>query len=182
MKAYRVISNGWLTPTHNGDGLEEQVNALLDEGYVPVGGLCFGKNECWAQAMYKKPAMKKPKARTAKKHEYPLFFENLWCEYPKVSGANKRKAYAQFCQRIKEGIHSEDMLAGTVSYDALCKATDRTVMLPATFFGRDKHFNCDWTIPKKKPTEDPNKQHHPDFDPDADTTIGLDPVNPYEDM
>ena len=127
-------------------------------------------------------AKKKPKARTAKKHEYPLFFENLWCEYPKVSGANKRKAYAQFCQRIKEGIHSEDMLAGTVSYDALCKATDRTVMLPATFFGRDKHFNCDWTIPKKKPTEDPNKQHHPDFDPDADTTIGLDPVNPYEDM
>lgn len=127
-------------------------------------------------------AKKRPaKPRSSKKHEYSYGFEWCWDNYPKVSGANKQKADAQFSQRIKEGVIVMDMLEGTVAYKELCRATDRRVMLPSTFYGRDKHFNCDWSIPKKKPSEDPDKQHHANFDPDAEIVIP-EGINPYEGM
>ena len=69
-------------------------------------------------------AKKNPvKPRTSKKHEYSAMFELCWGNYPKVSGANKQKAYAQFCQRLKEGEKSEVMLDETIAYYKLCKAT-----------------------------------------------------------
>ena len=141
-------------------------------------------------------AKKKPKPRTAKKYEYPDWFEALWREHPKRAGSNpKRKAYSAANTRADERDLStgqscafdviQRMLAGVKRYARYCAAMDiqpQYVMQAATFFGPDKHYENDWTIPKKKPTEDPDKQHHPDFDANADTTIGLDPVNPYEDM
>ena len=55
MDAYVVLNNSWLSPTHNGDGLAEQVNKLIEQGYTPIGGCSAGKNDTYLQAMYKKP-------------------------------------------------------------------------------------------------------------------------------
>ena len=145
--------------------------------YNPHTGRCSGVNHTTQldriEAMLVQlTAKKKPKARAAKKNEYSSNFEAIWKDYPKVSGANKMKAYAAYLARMEEAGLSWSRLIvimhmAVKAYAKLCKATDRRVMLPATFFGPDKHYNCDWTLPKVKPEADPNKQLHPTYDPNA---------------
>lgn len=111
---------------------------------------------------------KKPKPRTSKRHEYDAKFELIWEDYPKCTGANKAKAYTQYKKRVEEYI---DLMPITVvihqaviKYATFIEATGRYVMLPATFFGPDKHYENVWTLPKVKPEADPNKQRAPGID------------------
>ncbi len=129
---------------------------------------------------------KKPKPRTSHQVVYSESFKAVWAIYPKVSGANKKKAYAAYCTRVLESVTTSERIktihSAVKQYAAFCKATDRFVLLPQTYFGPDEHFLSDWTIPKKKPTEDPDRQHHPTYDPQAEIVIA-EGVNPYaEDM
>ena len=137
-------------------------------------------------------AKKKPKPRASKRAVYWDFFDAVWAEYPKRAGSNpKQKAFAAFKARSHEGRDKDNninmtMAMGVNRYALFCDATGKTgteyVMQAATFFGPDKHYENDWTIPKKKPTEDPDRQHHPTYDPSAEVIIPAG-VNPYaEDM
>ena len=131
-------------------------------------------------------AKKKPaKPRTANK-VYSEQFEDVWKIYPKRSGSNpKNKAYSAYCKRIEEGSAWIELKVGVEKYAAYCDAQETTgtsfVMHASTFFGLDMHYLYDWTIPKKKPEEDPDKQHHPDFDPEAEVIVP-EGVNPYPEI
>ena len=96
-------------------------------------------------------AKKKPKARASKKHEYSEKFEAIWKDYPKVSGANKQKAYAAYIQRQNESETPLQLVVNihmaVIQYAKFCEATDRYVMLPATFFGHSMPYLDDYTIP-----------------------------------
>ena len=156
MEAYLV------TEANNIPDLVAQVNTLIKDGYEPMGGVSEVGTETetnstyfCSQAMYKAPAKKKPKPRSSKKVVYWDFFEAVWGDYPKRSGSNpKQKAFAAFKARSHE---SEDkninmtMALGANQYALFCDATGKTgteyVMQAATFFGPDKHYENDWTVP-----------------------------------
>ena len=160
----RMPNNQDGTYTSQLDRIEEKLNWLVDN----------------------MQAKKKPKPRTAKKHEYDAKFLAIWDDYPTRSGANKAKAYAAYKKRLSETKKPRQLAVNihiaVIKYAEFIQETGTWTKLPETFFGPSRPYLDDWTIPKKKPAEDPNKQHHPDFDANADTTIGLDPTNPYAGM
>jgi hypothetical protein len=132
---------------------------------------------------------RKPVARKAKKNKYDPKFEYIWEDYPWCTGANKAKAYAAYNKRLSESIFSQQLEVAihmaVISYAELCKATDRTVMLPATFFGPDKHYENDWTIPKPDKSREPKpvySQSHAPADFSRSVENNLDPFNKYEGM
>ena len=93
-------------------------------------------------------AKKKPKPRAAKKFEYPDWFEYLWAHYPCTKGGNKKKALAVIKQRMDEDSFAYDKIVqGLDEYKRYIEATGRYPKLPETFFGPDKHYENDWTIP-----------------------------------
>ena len=142
-------------------------------------------------------AKKKPKPRASKQVKYPTEFEDVWAAYPKRVGSNpKKKALSAWFARgdaatFTDGDPEENemaerfgMLMGVVAYCQFCDATvedKRFVMQASTFLGPEQHYRADWTIPKKKATEDPDKQHHATFDPSAEVVIP-EGQNPYENM
>lgn len=132
-------------------------------------------------------AKKKTKPRASKKHEYStVWLDKVWRAYPKRSGSNpKHRAYCAWEARVSDGEGYAEMFAGLQRYIHFCAATDILgtcyVMQAATFFGPDKHYENDWTIPKKKHSEDPDKQHHATYDPKAKVIIAAG-ENPYEGM
>ena len=95
------------------------------------------------------------KPRTAKEEAYSSEFNSAWAEYPRRVGANsKSKAYASWCARLKEAAYSPEVADGmyfaTVEYCRFCDATiedKRYVMQGATFYGCNKLYQSDWTIP-----------------------------------
>lgn len=82
---------------------------------------------------------------------YDESFEAIWAEYPKVSGANKKLAYAAYEKRLSEVNEPlelvEAMFEAVKRYAKFCEVTERFVMLPATFFGPAQHYLDDFTIP-----------------------------------
>jgi len=100
---------------------------------------------------------KKPvKPRGVVRTNYPNAFRLIWDSYPGVAGANKAKAYAAYKKRLGEVNQPEELAShihdAVIAYAAYCEATDRFVMLPATFLGPAEHYLCDWTIPATKVT------------------------------
>lgn len=98
-------------------------------------------------------AKKKPVKPRSSKVEYSTVFENrAWRIYPNRVGSNpKKRAYNAWEARISEGALIQDMVWGLACYADFCGATGKTgteyVMQAATFFGPDKHYENDWTIP-----------------------------------
>ena len=108
---------------------------------------------------------KKPKPRKRSSEvKYPAEFEDVWSEYPKRLGSNpkKRALQAWFARGDAATFGDGDtellcnaekfrMLMGAVAYCKFCDATGKTgtefVMQAATFFGPDKHYENDWTVP-----------------------------------
>lgn len=115
--------------------------------------------------LIKLTAPKKPvKTRGAKKHVYSPVFLGDWKAYPDTSGANKAKAHTAWMKRISEGEIPAIITLGVMRYAEYIKATGRWVMLPATFFGPDKHYENEWTCPIKdvaqKVPRDDNQLSH----------------------
>ena len=112
---------------------------------------------------------KKAKPRSTQV-KYPAEFEDVWREYPKRVGSNpKKKALGAWFARgdaatfttgdslEEENTEKYRMLMGAVAYCQFCDATvedKRFVMQAATFFGPDKHYENDWTIPETIPKND----------------------------
>jgi hypothetical protein len=155
------------------------------------------------QMLIKLTAPKKKPVARASKDVYPEWFEELWKAYPKRAGSNP-KGRAWFAAQKRNDDYLEDspfnsmienegseifrMMCGIERYVAFCEATGKTgtelVLQAATFFGPDKHYENDWTIPAPKHqgpvTHDAARKT---FDPNnRDTTSHLDPVDPYADM
>lgn len=86
------------------------------------------------------------------KQDYSPEFETAWQGYPKRAGGNsKAAAYKAWKARLKDGVKSENMLAGVQRYAAYVKSTGSTgtqyVKQAATFFGPDRHFEEAWQTP-----------------------------------
>lgn len=97
------------------------------------------------------PANAPAPARSAKE-DYSPEFETAWQAYPKRAGGNsKAAAYKAWKARLKDGVKSEDMLAGVKRYAAYVKVTGNAgtqfVKQAATFFGPDRHFEEAWQTP-----------------------------------
>lgn len=105
---------------------------------------------------YTLPDLKQSKPRAQAEHEgYSEGFEELWNIYPKGNKGSKTEANRQYKARMKE---TEDkqyyqthakIKDGVVKYAEFIKATDQYMMHVSRFFGRDKHYLNDWTIPKQ---------------------------------
>lgn len=85
--------------------------------------------------------------------QYPPEFEETWDAYPSRPGANKQTAFKAWTAREREGESLEAILAGVRRYAAYVSAlrTDpQYIKQPATFFGPDKHYKSDWTVPAQR--------------------------------
>ena len=106
-------------------------------------------------ALLTKKKVSKPKAST---EGFGPAFTKVWSIYPKRAGANpKGRAFIAYNKRCTETINGNTqwlMSEGTKRYAKFCDATGKTgteyVMQAATFFGPDKHYENDWTIPAPK--------------------------------
>lgn len=132
------------------EGLIDEVNQRIEDGYEPIGGAVAGFDVNYLQAMYKKPAARK---NGRKEVEYPEGFEQTWPKYPKRAGSNsKRRAAAAWCARRKEGEAGGTMVLGVQRYAKYCEATGKLgtefVLQAATFFGPDKHYLESWDLPE----------------------------------
>ena len=142
---------------------------------------------------------KKRVSRGATAYQYPEVFEQIWRAYPKRAGGNgKQKAYHAMrgrsvgMSREEEAFYyANKVFNGVHRYAKFCDATGKTgtefVMQAATFFGPDKHYENDWTIPKPKadPYAKPEifSQSHQKADFSRDVENSLDTsTNPYGDM
>ena len=132
---------------------------------------------------------KKPVQKRVGATEYPEWFENVWSYYPKRAGANpKGKAFGALNARSVKGyLDVNRALIGVQLYAAFCKSTGKTgteyVMQAATFFGPDKHYENDWTIPvqpKKEQEKTPEQisTSYKKYDPAAKAEI-IDAPDPW---
>ena len=144
------------------------------------------------ELLARKKRVVKPKGS---KSDYSDDFMEAWNTYPKRAGSNpKNKAFAAFEKRISDGLanHEEIYFAlfeGLRKYKKYCDATGTTgtefVMQAATFFGPDKHYENDWTIPKptaKNQQPEIFSQAHQAADFSGAAEALLDPVDPYADL
>jgi hypothetical protein len=86
---------------------------------------------------------------------YAPDFEQAWSEYPKRAGGNpKRSAMQAWKARLMEGELPQDIIDGVRRYAQYIQATgkERTefVKQAKSFFGPDKHYLEDWTLPEQK--------------------------------
>ena len=105
-------------------------------------------------------AKKKPVKSSSSTTEYGTSFLKAWGLYPKRVGANpKRSANSAFRARAKEHHNPytavREMISGAQEYAKFCDATSKTntefVMMASTFFGPDKHYLTDFSIPDTMP-------------------------------
>ena len=141
------------------------------------------------QLLTKKKRVVKPKS--ANTSAYPYWFDDIWKAYPKVSGANKAKTFKICCQRLKESgdmyddkpdARYETMLEGAIRYAKFIGATGQYTKLPQTFFGPDKHYLCDWTIPKPKNGQPEVYDQSHSIEGNSRDVSELDPIDPYAEL
>lgn len=88
----------------------------------------------------------------AAKQDYSPEFETAWQNYPKRAGGNsKAAAFKAWQARLRQGVKPQTMLDGVKRYAAYVRTTGSAgtqfVKQAATFFGPDRHFDEDWTLP-----------------------------------
>jgi len=153
---------------------EQYVHPVTRE---PCNPPIFGAPQGFIPSKEYEVTKKKPKPRAqAKESAYGEYFEKFWGEYPKNHGGNKQKAYRQWGLRIQEGGISNvvsttaQMFDGMRKYKLFVDATSQTVMHPATFLGRDKHYEKDFTISKSAIRQNREKQDW-EFIPENDHLV-----------
>lgn len=94
-----------------------------------------------------------PKSKTGLP-PYDQVFEEAWAAYPKRPGNSKVEAWRQWLARVGEGVDPLVMLGGVQRYAGFVIAEQtepRYVKHAATFLGRDRHFDADWTSVASSP-------------------------------
>jgi hypothetical protein len=74
-------------------------------------------------------------------NNYSINFENIYKEYPRKG--DKKKSYACFLARLKEGYSEEELLTATRNYADYCKKEKREekyIKMASTFFGVNTPF------------------------------------------
>jgi len=96
---------------------------------------------------------KKPVKKRASKNTYSPHFEIAWANYPRRVGNNsKQKASAAYEKRRQEGVMADELNFATTAYCTFCDATvedKKFVLMAATFFGCQRLYEQDWTVPDK---------------------------------
>lgn len=72
--------------------------------------------------------------------------------YPSRTGHSKAEAFKAWKARLADGEHVQTILDGVNRYAAYCEANHtepRFVKHAATFFGPDRHYLNDWTVPAR---------------------------------
>lgn len=98
----------------------------------------------------------KAKASDSGEPAAPLAFARAWALFSGVPNNSKQAAVRAWNARIKEGVDPEVLVAGAERYITYCRALKtepRFIKRTATFFGPDKHYESDYTLP-----EDPEGQ------------------------
>lgn len=88
----------------------------------------------------------------AKPVGYSDEFERAWMAYPSRTGHSKAEAFKAWKARLADGEHVQTILDGVNRYAAYCEANHtepRFVKHAATFFGPDRHYLNDWTVPAR---------------------------------
>jgi len=154
---YKVVGG------ENIEELEEMVNTLLTDGYVPAGGVqvkfVSGTRGLY-QAMWKKAKVQKQAASA----EYSTMFLGAWIAYPKRAGSNSKKdAWSSWKARCRDASEQFGtvlevdraklaMVEGARRYLKFCEETGKVgteyVMQAATFFGPSQHYLEDWAKPE----------------------------------
>lgn len=91
--------------------------------------------------------------KEGKRYVYSHEFLAAWELYPRKQDVNKQAAYKAWCARLRAGVAPEAMTEGVKRYAAHCKAHGKLqhhILLPATFYGPDEHYNTAWSLPDKK--------------------------------
>lgn len=136
------LSITWVDPNNPPENFWSSHESLRPEGKGREGNRREGKTDM--------AAGKQPPAAEGFS---PVFIEAMGV-YPRRSGDNpKGMAWQQWQLRVKEGVDEIDMLNGTVRYACWCEYTQKinteTVMQAKRFYGRERPFANDWTIPAK---------------------------------
>ena len=74
-------------------------------------------------------------------NNYSINFENIYKEYPRKG--DKKKSYACFLARLKEGYSEKELLTATRNYADYCKKEKREekyIKMASTFFGVNTPF------------------------------------------
>lgn len=85
---------------------------------------------------------------------YTEEFERVWLAYPSRVGQSKADAFKAWVARLADGATVAEMAEGANRYAAYCEANHtepRFVKHAATFFGPDRHYLNDWTLPPPRP-------------------------------
>jgi hypothetical protein len=141
--------------------MDSELKQLIIAGFEALGLEYSCEDEFRMQPIH---LFTKPKrTRKAKEVTYSDEFEQAWKLYPKKEGNKKKAAYTQWNNRLKTmstGYESV-MIDGTRRYAAYCKATEKPeqfVNQASTFYGPDKLYLQEWTIPPQKLTKAQKKE------------------------
>lgn len=99
---------------------------------------------------------KESEPRSGGKGEDALFAE-AWEAYPRKKGVSKSAALRAWSARIKEGVDPQAMVDGVHAYASFCQADKRDqqyIKQPATFFGPDRWWEADYSIPGGSTSKD----------------------------
>lgn len=103
-------------------------------------------------ALLEKPKPLRTLSGRGRAIEYTDEFSQIWAMYPKRAGNNtKSEAYQAFNARLRNGATVIGMRLGVERYKAFCDATGATgsqyVLMASTFFGPQRPWEQDWSIP-----------------------------------
>lgn len=145
--ANRSLSSAGGSPHGAGDSLGGSAGAAprISHSFEPV-------NESVIEPKYNGSSDNDSEKNGSAKESYSNEFEQAWQAYPKRAGGNsKSAAWKAWKARIKDGVTTEEMLAGVNRYAGYIRATGNAgtqyVKQTATFFGPDRHFEESWQAP-----------------------------------
>ncbi len=135
------------SPPGAGDSLGGSAGAAprISHSFEPV-------NESVIEPKYNGSSGNGSEKNSSSKENYSNEFEQAWQAYPKRAGGNsKSAAWKAWKARIKDGVTTDEMLAGVNRYAGYVRDTGNSgtqyVKQTATFFGPDRHFEESWQAP-----------------------------------
>jgi len=143
--------------------MDNETRQLIIAGFEALGLKVESETSYLLKTTYK--VTKPKKTRTQKEVTYSDEFEQAWKLYPKKQGNKKAAAYQAWCKRLEGAgrtIHAYEklMTKGTKRYAAYHKALEtpeQYINQGSTFYGRERLYMQDWTIPKQRLTKDQKK-------------------------
>lgn len=115
---------------------------------VEILGALVGRREEGQWAVDRIMAQRLPAEKVQRKRaQETALFQEAWAAYPKRPGNSRGRAWRAWKARMGEQVAETAMLAGVgryAEYCALVGIDPRYILMAATFFGPDRHFDNDY--------------------------------------